>query len=556
MNRLKILLFLLAALLLSHLFTFAQIKTTSNTLSKTQSWHLLDYQQDSVYGTSVNRAYKELLKGKKSHSVIVAVIDEGVDINHEDLQGHIWTNKREIAANGMDDDKNGYIDDVHGWNFLGGKAGKMMFATSSEADREYARLLPLYGNIKDSSNISNHLEYQYFLRAKTKHLRDSTQRANIYTMPAQFINQVASADSLLQKALNKSHVFYKDLEAFSPKDSNEIQTKSFLVEFYQKLESGNRSMPLDSIVKEGMGFLTQAKEVDLLFQQVKKDPNQSRTEIVGDNPLDIKDVNYGNDIVNAKYADHGTHVSGIIAANRNNSIGINGIADNVAIMPIRAVNAIQPGDERDKDVALAIRYAVDNGAKIINMSFGKNFSPQKQWIDEAVKYAEMKNVLLIHAASNDGSNNDSDAVYPNPRFLGSNERAKNFITVGAISIDTGLHLIAAFSNYGQTEVDVFAPGADIYSSFKANKYKSISGTSMAAPMVTGVAALLLEYYPELNAVQLKDIIMKSVTPLRSKMVYKPGTEEKVQFGALCVSGGILNAYKALQLAAKMHLTKK
>ena len=544
-------------LLLIEFPVFAQINPTANPLSKKQTWQLLDFQTDSVYGTSVNRAYNELLKDKKSHPVIVAVIDQGVDITHEDLQGHIWSNKMEIAGNGIDDDKNGYVDDVHGWNFLGGKDGEMMYATSSEADREYARLFPEYGNVKDSSQVTNQKEYQYFLRAKRNHLSDSTGRGpQGYLRVSDFIRQLAFADSILKRETQKPLVYFTDLKAFQPRDSVADTTKKFLLVLYEGATPEAKSMPIDSIIKEAKEALQKIKEDQSLFEKVQSDPNKSRKEIVGDNPFDINNKIYGNNTVGDKYADHGTHCSGIIAAVRNNGLGMNGITDNVLIMPVRAVNTLHYGDERDKDIALAIRYAVDNGAKVISMSFGKYFSPQKQWVDDAVKYAEQKGVLLVHAAGNDHINNDSTDNYPNADFLDSHGRANNLINVGAIRSDTGFRLPASFSNYGQKNVDIFAPGVGIYSSVPGNKYASMSGTSMATPAVAGVAALILEYYPDLTAIQVKDIIMKSATPLKGKTVYKPGTKEEVDFSTLCVSGGVVNAYKALQLADQYNKGKE
>jgi cell wall-associated protease len=526
----------------------ASAQTNTNTkLSKQQTWQLLDYEQDTVYGTSVNRAYKELLKGKKSHPVIVAVIDLGVDITQEDLQGHIWTNKREIAGNGIDDDKNGYIDDVHGWNFLGGKNGQMIYETSSEADREYTRLSPEYGAIEDSAHANNKTEYGFFLKVKMKHRQDSISRnRDLSKLFENMMHRIAVADTFLQKATQKQVISFKDVDSFQPTDSVAEATKKFILTLYRNQPKGQS---LDSMRAQGEQFLDQTKKEKLL--KSKGNPDEERKKITGDNPFDINDRNYGNNKVGDQYAGHGTHCSGIISAIRDNGIGMDGIADNVLIMPLRAVNTLRPGDERDKDIALSIRYAVDNGAKIVSMSFGKTFSPQKQWVDDAVKYAEKKGVLLVHGAGNDGADSDSTAFFPNADFLDSSGRAKNMITVGAISIDTGFALTASFSNYGQKEVDVFAPGVGIYSSMPENKYDFKSGTSMATPVVAGVAALILEYYPDLNAEQVKDIIMKSVTSLKGKMVYKPGTEEKVDFSTLCVSGGVVNAYKALQLAAQL-----
>lgn len=545
------------SLLLFSFSAFTQTKNEGYKLLKNQTWQLLDYQQDSVYGASVNRAYNELLKGKKSHPVIVAVIDLGVDITHEDLQGHIWTNKKEIPDNGIDDDKNGYTDDVHGWNFLGGKDGKMMYATSSEADREYARLRPEYISVKDSSQVSDKKQYQYFLRVKKVHIQDSIGRnPDDYVWLPKYLDTLESANSILQKEIQKELIYNKDVESFQPKDSLANTAKNFSLDFYREFNPRFKLFSLDSNIKVIKEYLVQIKDDLQLYKQVKNDPFELRKEIVGDNPFDINDRNYGNNIVGDKYAGHGTHCSGIIAASRNNGIGMDGITDNVFIMPLRAVNTLHYGDEMDKDIALAIRYAVDNGAKIISMSFGKDFSPQKQWVDDAVKYAGVKGVLLVHAAGNDNRNIDTDSYYPNADFLGSSKKAKNLINVGAISSDTGYTLTASFSNYGQKEVDLFAPGVDIFSSLPGNKYGFESGTSMATPVVAGIAALILEYYPDLTAEQLKDILMKSVKSLKGKIVYKPGTKEEIDFSSLCVSGGIVNAYEALKLAAMVTSKKR
>lgn len=432
-----------------------------------------------------------------------------------------------------------------------------MYAVSSEADREYVRLLPQYMLIEDSSQAINKKEYQYFLSVKKMHLQDSTDRTMIVNpIWVQDSHKLDSAEHYLRNALKKQHIFFEDINAFEPNDSISKAKKKFVIDFYDNRSSLVKKISLDSFVTKRMAYIEKLKTEKLQFEKLTGDPYKLRKEIVGDDPLDINDKYYGNNIVeDSKYGSHGTHCSGIIAAARNNDVGMDGITDNVMIMPVRAGGTFHPGDESDKDIALAIRYAVDNGAKIISMSFGKYLSPQKQWVDDAVKYAEKKGVLLVHAALNDHSNNDSIVCYPNANFLQSSTRANNFINVGAISSDTGFTIVAKFSDYGQKEVDVFAPGVAIYSTIPANKYEFESGTSMATPVVAGVAALLLEYYPNLDAKQLKDIILQSVTSLKGKMVYKPGTKEKVDFATLCTSGGVVNAYKALQLAAIMYLHK-
>jgi cell wall-associated protease len=527
------------------------------TLSKAQTWQLLDYSRDSVYGTSVNRAYDELLKGKKSHPVIVAVIDEGVDITHEDLQGHIWTNTREVPGNQIDDDKNGYVDDIHGWNFLGGKDGRNIYANSSEADREYARLLPEFVG-KDSVQAAKLKGYAYFKTVKKEHIEDSVGRNDDFTPQVmQIVSLLSKTDSLVKKQTGKAATYKSDLAAFKPKDSAEMKMVGTAITFYSRGPFKDGNITVDSIVRYAMAVITEQKKELALYKQINPtDPLALRRDIVKDDPANINDRNYGNNEVGDKYADHGTHCACIITADRNNAVGIKGIADNAIIMPVRAVNTLHYGDEMDKDIALAIRYAVDNGARIISMSFGKDLSPQKKWVDEAIKYADKKGVLLVHCAGNDSKDVDTSAYFPSAVYLDGSGSAKNFINVGSMSRDTGLRLTSDFSNYGQKSVDLFAQGSMIYSCIPGNKYDFKSGTSMAAPEVAGVAALLLEYYPKLTAAQVKDIILRSVTPLKGKMVYKPGTKEKVDFATLSVTGGVLNAYNALQLAATVSGAKE
>ena len=355
-------LYFTCALIFIYALAFAQTKTTSQQLTKQQTWQLLDFEKDSVYGTSVTRAYKELLKGKKSQPVIVAVIDDGIDLMQEDLQGHIWTNKKEIAGNGIDDDNNGYIDDVHGWNFLGGENGKMMYAVSSEADREYKRLLPKYTQVKDSTVEATDKEYKYFLKVKAMHLKDSTSREG-----SAFLSEIHQDEKMfkqLENLIQKRKVYYEDINSYQPKDSIGYATKNYWLESYTHFTAKMKLMDLDSLTfLPSRQALIRQLEVDdsihqLLFVPLKNNLNGLRKEIVGDDPYNINDTHYGNNnIDDSKYGFHGTFCSGIIAASRNNEMGMDGIADNVLIMPLRAAFAMGVGDEQDKDVALAIRYA-------------------------------------------------------------------------------------------------------------------------------------------------------------------------------------------------------
>lgn len=540
-------------LLLAGLFAgiFSVFLTTQATFAQSEAtlpdnWQLLDPHQDSVYGTSVNKAYQELLKGKKPHRVIVAVIDSGVDTAQVDLKGHIWTNPGEIPGNGIDDDHNGYVDDVHGWNFLGGKDDKSIVKASSELEREYWRLRPEFGNVIDSNDVKkkDRADYRYWLKIKDTRKQDSVKNAQDFATVSMGIARFEVLDQMLQQHIGKDTLFLDDINNFNT-DNDTLQMAKQIAS--RVLEESGPHTSLEDFLSQGKEYLDGIKQK---MSGLDKDPNAARREIVGDNWNDIKDTHYGNNDVTGHFARHATHVSGIIAAIRNNGIGIDGITNDVVIMPVKVV---PDGDERDKDVALGIRYAVDNGANIINMSFGKGYSPDKKWVDDAVKYAEKHDVLLVHAAGNDGQNDDSIPTYPNPFFL-EGGRANNFITVGASSpTDADGHLAASFSNYGKNHVDLFAPGVDIYSTLPGNTYGSMSGTSMATPVVSGIAALVLEYYPKLSAKQLRWVLDHSVTNLDTVKVIQPGSSSDVMvpFSSLCISGGIVNAYHALKLAATL-----
>lgn len=514
-----------------------------------ENWQLLDPAQDSIYGVSVIRAYTELLKNKTPHQVVVAVIDSGVDTAHADLQGHIWVNTDEIPGNGVDDDHNGYVDDVHGWNFLGGKDTSVV-KESSELEREYYKLSKRFGSVNSADEVDkkNQEDYQYWLKLKKTKTKDSSEAAQNYATVSKGIERFTILEGLLENALETDTIRLATLQQLEPTNDTLMAAKVIAT---RVLENGGPDQTLEAFIDEGKEYMESLKGK---MGGDHGDPNASRRAIVGDDPNDITDTDYGNNNIAGSFAMHATHVSGIISAIRHNNIGMDGIANKVLIMPVRAV---PDGDERDKDVALAIRYAADNGAQIINMSFGKGYSPHKKWVDDAVAYAAKKGVLLVHAAGNDGSNNDSVPSYPTPifkakRFLSKKHKvAKAYITVGASNpTNTEGQLAASFSNYGKT-VDLFAPGVRIYSTVPGSKYAALSGTSMAAPVVSGVAALVLEYYPDLSARQLKWVLENSVTELDSLEVTRPGSEEKVPFGTLSKTGGIVNAYNALKLAATL-----
>ncbi len=535
------------------------IVAKKGTMSKDeiQKWPHMDIYRDSVPGMSLAKAY-EFLQGREGETVIVAVIDSGIDIEHEDLKNVIWTNKDEIPNNGIDDDKNGYIDDVYGWNFLGGEKGttapeqleitrivkKLQTRYGTEADRKKIIEQEGKGNEKAAERVAEKIkkEYEYYLTLKKevdfKREKAAGQKAYFEGL----VNSINSIDKKIQSFTGKTVYTLEEMKNFKPESDDDKRGARMIIKLLSsriKLKDG---------LKELQGTIHSfASKADFRYNI------DFNGRVTGDDPDNIRDTKYGNKYVIGSKDDeiHGTHVSGIICAERNNGVGMNGVAHNVALMSLRAVPS---GDEYDKDVALAIRYAVDNGAKVINMSLGKSYSPHRAWVFNAIKYAESKDVLLVHAAGNDHKDIDVEDNFPNDSKDKIREFADNLLTVGSITRSFDEKIVSSFSNYGKKNVDIFAPGSEIYSTFPKDDYQSIQGTSMASPEVAGVAALIRSYYPSLTASQVKHIIMDSGIEMNQvvKLQVAEGSKIKmVKFDTLSISGKILNAYNALVMADEM-----
>jgi cell wall-associated protease len=513
-------------------------KTTEIPLPK--NWHTLDYKTDHYYGISLKQAYT-LLKGKKSKTVIVATIDSGADTLQRDLKSILWTNTKEIPNNGIDDDHDGYIDDVHGWNFLGGANGKCDYNETTEEVREYARLKGKYATLTEGT-ATDKKEFAYWQSVKTVHDSTIAKSETETKQLAPVLNVLIATSGLIKNYLklpSEASFDIKSLDKITAANDTVMQSKTIWSGILQ--EEGAQANSTKTI-----------KDLSEYLKKLNNDVNpdlDARKNIIGDNPDDNSNPKYGNNLVKFEDASHGTGVAGLIGAVRNNGYGIDGVADNVRIMPIKAV---PDGDEYDKDIANAIRFAVDHGAKVVNMSFGKKLSPHKVWVDDAFKYAAAHNVLLVMAAGNDNQDVDAKPSYPNDTFAdGSGTDADNMINVGASAALLNDQLAATFSNYGKRNVDVFAPGVKVTSIDKDAEFNTADGTSFASPITAGIAALILEYYPKLSARQVKQIILKSATPLTGTMVLKPGsTTEKVDFASLSKTGGIVNAYKAILIASQ------
>ncbi len=503
-----------------------------------RQWYLKDPAQDRVPGVGATRAYQELLKDKVPTPVIVAIIDSGIDTAHADLKPNLWRNTGEIAGNGIDDDHNGYVDDLHGWNFLGGRDGRNINHETLEMTRLVAAGRPRFrGKTRKQiakADLADFELYEKAEKAYSARVKDDSAGANQLAAMAEPLRLMTDG---LKKELGTEKL---DTATLRRAQAGNPRTARVAAGLLQMLQQSN--------VADTDALLTELNEgadhqQGMLDYGLRLDYNP-RADIVRDNPADDRDHNYGNADLYAADPLHGTHVAGIIGAVRGNKLGVEGLGG--PLVRLMAVRAVPDGDERDKDVANAIRYAVDNGASIINMSFGKEFSPQRPLVADAFAYAAQKNVLLVHAAGNE---DDDLAVVPHyPAALDLKGRPfPNLLTVGASGPEDNAHLAADFSNYNQKEVDVFAPGVAIYNTLPGSKYGLESGTSMASPVVAGVAAALKSYFPGLTAVQLKDIIRRSAQ-VHHTLVDVPGSDKKADFSTLSASGGVVDLYEAVKLA--------
>ncbi|MGB5273161.1 MAG: S8 family peptidase [Flavobacteriaceae bacterium] len=502
------------------------LKISDLSEAEKKNWGHLDLVSDTIPGMSVDKAYSEIIGNKKGQKVIVAVLDSGIDLKHEDLDDVLWTNKGEIPNNGKDDDKNGFIDDVHGYNFLGEAYNEQL---------ESARILRLkLGDAAMQAKAKADVDKGY---------AEALQNKQQYE---QILQAVKNSDAAVKKALGKETYTKNDLLGIAPKDEAMQRNISILMQMFSIKDT------IAEVIEElGDGIAHFSDQVNYNYNV-----NFDGRTVVGDNAYDLLDTNYGNGNPQSRSEDesHGTHVAGIIAAERNNGKGANGVANNVEIMSVRAV---PNGDEYDKDIALGIRYAVDNGAKIINASFGKSYSPNATWVYDALKYAADNDVLFVHAAGNDGHDLDDpkNANYPNDQVNNGPEFSDNVITVGALNPDYGSDLVASYSNYGKTNVDIFAPGTDIYSTYPSNTYEFSPGTSMAAPAVAGVAALIRSQYPKLSASQVKHILMQSGLAPRTEVILGGDTSKTGTLDEISASGRMVNAYNALILADQVNSGK-
>ena len=538
--------YLIAVLLTNYFLAIAQdqnslvIKKEDLNDEQLKTWYFLDYTEDTIPGISLNKAYRNLIKDKKAQEVIVAVLDTKLDIHHEDLKDHIWINTDEIPNNGVDDDKNGYVDDINGWDFLSNTNGEFLKYQLLERARIVKRYDQLFKG-KRREDIQESLKNKfdlYTLAYQQWHKAIVENKENLMYLENWRHNYLLGKRLMDSLALHNTNLKIIDSIIKMPDlDSTKINA----------LKGYRNAFKYEFTIEDLNEFI--AESIQEKDKMLNLDFNE-RT-IIGDDPQDIKDSFYGSHIVYGEVPfNHSTEVSGVIAANRNNNIGANGISNLIKIMPIVMVAS---GDENDKDVALAIRYAVDNGAKVINISWGKYLSSNKDWVDEALKYAAENDVLLVSGAGNENLNNDKSPIYPSDLNVGyGTEFVENLIVVGASTLNIN-KLKASFSNYGKKNVDTFAPGVSIFSTHVKNEYGYVRGTSFATPIVSGLAALLRANYPKLSAIQIKQIILDSGTPfdIKVEITLEDNSKKMIPFSELSKSGKIVNAYNALIMAEKL-----
>ncbi len=503
------------------------------------NWYNASPDSLDMEGALMDKAYRDLLSGRQGKTVIVAVIDGGVDIQHEDLKEHIWTNENEIPGNGIDDDRNGYVDDIHGWNFLVNEKGESITYDTYELTRIVRDYNTKYGYATNTDVAKPDPAYLKMVETARKEYDDKlgkykAEKEKIDIVYKGYVTALAN----MKDFTGKENPTLNDIRQSNPMQDMVRKSRNYLLYLDQ---IGYSLQDLEAIKENNYNHLF--FHLNLEYNPRGHSANAASPENYG----------YGNNNVTGEKPGHGTFVSGIIAAGRNNHTGINGIADHALIMPVLAV---PDGDERDRDVAGAIRYAVRNGARVINCSFGKSYSPEKSLVDEAISEAVKKDVLIVHSAGNEAENTDTKTQYPSPKLENGTEFSGHWLTVGASTSKAGKSLAGKFSNYGRQTVDLFAPGVNILSLKPGDAYETGSGTSFAAPVVSGIAAMLFSYFPELTATQVKKIIMDSVTSHRKLRVFMPSEKnrqkKKTRFGNLSATGGVVNAYDAVKMALELQ----
>ncbi len=514
-------------LIKSSLLALTAIVSVPPSVSYASDWH--KHLNDTCQGINLFDAHRFISSRslRPRQTVIVGIIDSGLDTVCVDIKPALWINTKE-KADGKDSDGNGYPDDIHGWNFLGTSDGSFnMTSAGTEEYREFKRLFPKYKGV-DSPSAADRAEYDYYMRMRKKAGIDSYLKFYAYNAIKQ--DAFEYLDSLLRKRepIAADTVSVNGMALILGDDSTAVRNIELLG---LDLMKAGLTSPWKS------AFKTHSDEFALIRRRVEGiEKDADKRLLMGDDLKDEKDIYYGNNCLKADGCDHGTFVAGVIAGQGVNNSDITGIFPEAKLMILRA---IPDGDEYDKDVATAIRYAVDNGAKVINMSLGKMTSPDSTMVNHAIAYALEHDVLLLQAAGNSHLNIDSIPYYPSG-LRDDGTFYPNFIRVGA---STKKGLVSGMSNFGASKVDLLAPGQDITSNTTGNQFMTSSGTSIATPVAAAVAAMVRAYFPELKASEVKEILMNSC-------------RRSHNLDSTCRSGGILDAAAAMRLAADKALWSK
>jgi cell wall-associated protease len=519
--------------------------STAKTPEQLKNWQLKDIQLDSLPGVSLERAYSELLKDKEGEEVIVALLDDHIDLNHENLKDQIWVNRDEIPNNGLDDDGNGYVDDVNGWNFTGNAKGEQVIYMNNEV----IRILRYVNSIAKTEVLE--MSKDSYLKSDSlivKINQEYEKEADLAKRKQDYGAFLIKGYKEARKALRK---YFPD-ENYTIEKLDEIKTSDSML--------GRHIYYMKDYIKYELSeewIADYKKEADSLKEKVWNLDYNERTAIIGDNPDDVTDIYYGNNQVGThlEYFKHSTQVASVIAAKGADSSGVKGVSDRIKIMPVCVSTE---GNEHDKDIAVGIKYAVDNGAKVINISLGKMFSLHSDWVFDAFKYAEEHGVLIVSSAGNLNFDlNTENDYFFNDNIDNGKEVSGNFLLVGSSTHKVNEQLKSSFSNYDSIDVDLFAPGDSIYVAYPDNKYLFNSGTSLASAITSGVAALIFSYYPHLNANDVKQILMQSGVAYNLKVNIAARDEEPklVPFSQISKTGRVLNAYNAILLASKWPLNE-
>lgn len=506
-------------------------------------WHWQDLEKDGVHGVSLLKAQQILKDLKlKPAPIIIAVLDGGIDTAHPQIKPLLWNNSREIPGNALDDDKNGYVDDLHGWNFLGNAAGENINKASDEKSRIYHRYKDEFKQEQlDSASwdVTKKYTYKIWQQAATEIVFSEEDAANL-SFIKMARNAVIKMGTILIREMEDSNFSTEQLESYQPIGKITATTKISYLKTIQALGI-DRSNGHQSIVSDLNEYISGK---DQSAVSMNTPPEDLRKKITQDQYENFKDQFYGNNNITGPNAKHGTHVAGLAAGIVDTIFSKSNFKNPIQIMGVRVV---PDGDEYDKDVALGIRYAVNNGAKVINMSFGKSFSPEQPWVDSAIRYAASKDVLIIHSAGNESYDLNIKQVYPNPYSTVFKDKALNMITVGASSDPLIAESIKTdFSNYGNKIVDLLSPGKKIFSSLPNQQYGFLDGTSMSAPIISHIAALVRAYFPKLSAIEVKTILLQSC--------WKPN-DNSLKLDELSAEGGIINAALSIQNAQLYQVNK-